>query len=60
MTPKTFAALATTAAVSLAAALIVHASQTADSGAVKASGKILPNLEANASKVGRIIITQGG
>lgn len=60
MTPKTFAALAAAAAVSLAAALLVHASQTPSTGETTSSGKALPDLQANAGKVQHIAVTQGG
>lgn len=60
MTPKTFAALAAVAAVSLAAALIVHASQAPGTGETTSSGKALPDLQANAGKVERVSVTQGG
>lgn len=60
MTPKTFATLAATAVASLAVALLVHASQAPSTGETVSSGKALPDLQANAPRVERIAVTQGG
>lgn len=60
MTPKQFAALASAAALSLAAAIAVHSAHTSWTGATAASGKLLPNLQSEADNVARITITQAG
>lgn len=60
MTPKQFAALATTAALSLVAAIAVHSARAPTTGEMAGSGKLLPNLESNAEKIARITVTQSG
>lgn len=60
MTPKQFAALATTATLSLIAAIAVHSARAPSTGEMAGSGKLLPNLEADAEKIARITVTQGG
>lgn len=60
MTPKSFAILAATAALSLLAAVIVYGARgnwTTDTGD---AGKLFPGLAADAGKIARIAITQGG
>lgn len=60
MTPKQFATLATVAAVSLTAAIVVHAVRSPWTVRTVAAGKLLPGLDADLGNVARISITQGG
>lgn len=60
MTPKQFAALVAAAAVSLATAIAVYAYRGPWTPDTTNAGKLVPSLEANAGKVGRIVVTQGG
>lgn len=60
MTPKQFATLATVAAVSLAAAIVVYAVRSPWTTETVAAGKLFPGLESDLGKVARIAITQGG
>lgn len=60
MTPKTFATLATVAAVSLATAVVVHAVRSPWTAETASAGKLFPRLGADIGKLARIAITQGG
>lgn len=60
MTPKQFAALAATAAVSLAAAILVYSARTNWTAHEAGGGKLMPGLAADAAKVERIVVSQGG
>lgn len=59
MTPKHFAILAATAAISLITAIAVYTSRTAWTPDTAGAGRLLPNLAADAGKVERIVLTQG-
>ncbi|WP_072390038.1 DUF4340 domain-containing protein [Hyphomicrobium sp. CS1GBMeth3] len=60
MTPKQFATLATVAAASLAAAVVVHAMRSPWTAETSNAGKLLPGLASEAANVARIAVTQGG
>lgn len=60
MTPKQFAALAAAAAVSLTVAILVYAARAPWSTGPVAAGRLAPGLAADAAKVERIVVTQGG
>lgn len=60
MTPKQFAALATVAALSLTAAIGVYTARAPSIGDTTAAGKLFPSLAADADKVERVVVTQGG
>ncbi len=59
MTPKQFAVLAATAAVSLAAAIIIYGSRSNWAVPSESAGKMFPSLQGDAGKIARLSITQG-
>lgn len=60
MTPRQFAALAATALASVIVAMLVYSARTNWGVADTGGGKLMPNLGADAGKVARIAVTQGG
>jgi hypothetical protein len=60
MTPRQFAALATVAALSLIAAILVYSSRAPWSGDAGGNAALAPNLASDVHSVERINITQGG
>ncbi|HRO49738.1 MAG TPA: DUF4340 domain-containing protein [Hyphomicrobium sp.] len=60
MTPRQFAVLAAAAALSLVAAATVYTANAPWTLGTKSAGKLLPNLEAAAPNLARIVIEQGG
>lgn len=60
MTPKQFSVLAAAAAVSLAAAIAIHAARAPWTATAAGTGKLLPGIEADAARIARISVTQGG
>jgi hypothetical protein len=60
MTPRQFAALAAVAAASLIAAILVYSARSNWGIADAGGGKLMPSLEASASDVARIEVTQAG
>mgnify|MGYP002620567520 FL=1 len=60
MTPRQFAVLAAAAALSLVVAATVYTANAPWTLGTKSSGKLLPNLEATAPNLARIVIEQGG
>lgn len=60
MTPKQFAALAATAAVSLVAAILVYSARTNWTTDATGGGQLMPGLAADAAKVDRIVVSRGG
>jgi hypothetical protein len=60
MTPRHFAALATVAALSLIAAILVYSSRAPWSGSAGGDALLAPSLASDVQSVDRIHITQGG
>ncbi len=60
MKPTHFAALATAAGLSLIAAIVIYSARAPWSASTAGTGKALPNLQSDAGKVARIVVTQGG
>lgn len=60
MTPKQFATLAAVAAASLIAAILVYSARSNWGIADASGGRLMPSLAADAGKVARIVVTQGG
>lgn len=60
MTPRQFAVLAAAAALSLVAAATVYTANAPWTLGTTSAGKLLPNLEAAAPNLARIVIEQGG
>jgi hypothetical protein len=60
MTPRQFAAIAAIAAASLLVAILVYSARSDWRNADAGGGKLMPGIEADAAKVERIVITQGG
>jgi hypothetical protein len=60
MTPKSFAVLAATAALSLLAAIVVYGARGNWTADARGGGKLFPGLAADAGKIARVAITQGG
>jgi hypothetical protein len=60
MTPKTFASLAAAAALSLVVAIAVHAARQPWAPSASGTTKLFPGLAADAGKVARVTLTQGG
>ena len=60
MTPRQFAVLAAAAALSLVVAATVYTANAPWTLGTKSAGKLLPNLEAAAPNLARIVIEQGG
>ena len=60
MTPKQFASLATVAALSLIAAIAVHAVRTPWTAEALGTGKLFPGLASDAGNIERIAIEQSG
>lgn len=60
MTPKQFASLAAAAGLSLIVAIAVHATRQPWAPGASGTTKLFPDLAADAGKVARVSITQGG
>jgi hypothetical protein len=60
MTPKQFAALAAAASLSLIVAIAVHAARQPWAPGASGTTKLFPGLAADAGKVARVSVTQGG